>query len=374
MGHRRQALPRLPVGVGRHGARARAPGRRRGAGHTGAHPVARVEPVRQRRGPRGGRDARPPRGRRGRARRRAGVLHQLRGRGQRVRPQAGSQVGGARAPRRGEHVGRVPRADPGHAARHGPTREARPVRPSARGLRARRLRRSRRPRRGVRPGSGRRGAPRAHPGRIGGHRPVFRLPRGRAGDVHRARHPAHGGRDPDGTGTDGPVVRVPAHRDRARRGHHGQGARQRRAHRRLLGPGRGGGGLLARRPRQHLRRTAPGGGGGAGHAGGDGGRGRARPGAPGRRPPAGRPGGARRGGRRAWRRAPAGGGARRPAGQGGGRRGPRPWPRGERAPARHHPVGAVAVGERRRGRRGPGACWPTPWPTCAAPPRAKPRS
>ena len=131
---------------------------------------------------------------------RAGVLHQLGGRGQRVRAQAGPQVGRPGPPRGGEHVGRVPRPDPGHAARHRPAREARPVRPAARGLRARRLRRPRRPRRGVRPGAGRGGAPRAHPGRGRRDRPVVGLPRRRARAVHRARHPAHGGRDPDRPG------------------------------------------------------------------------------------------------------------------------------------------------------------------------------
>ena len=45
--------------------------------------------------------------------------------------------------------------------------------------------------------------------------------------------------------------------DAARHRHHGQGARQRRADRRLLGTDRGGRGVPARRPRHHLRRTAP---------------------------------------------------------------------------------------------------------------------
>ena len=52
------------------------------------------------------------------------------------------------------------------------------------------------------------------------------------------------------------VVRLPALRRRARRRHHGQGARQRHADRRLLGPRRGGRGLRARRPRHDLRRPA----------------------------------------------------------------------------------------------------------------------
>ncbi len=54
----------------------------------------------------------------------------------------------------GRHVvvstcGRLSRTDPGHAPRHGPAREARPLRPAARGFRARPLRRPRRPRVGV---------------------------------------------------------------------------------------------------------------------------------------------------------------------------------------------------------------------------------
>ena len=64
----------------------------------------------------------------------------------------------------------------------------------------------------------------------------------------------------------------------ARHRHHGQSPRQRRPHRRLLGPGRSGGRLRTGRPRLHLRRPAPGRGGGGGHPGRDGGRGRPRPG------------------------------------------------------------------------------------------------
>ena len=63
---------------------------------------------------------------------------------------------------------------------------------------------------------------------------------------------------------------------------------QRHAGRRLLGPGRGGGGLRPRRPRLDLRRSAPGPGRGPGHPGRDGGRGRVRSRHSGRRPPGGR--------------------------------------------------------------------------------------
>ena len=81
-----------------------------------------------------------------------------------------------------------------------------------------------------------------------------------------------------GLGRTGRVVRLPALRRPARRRHDGQGARQRRADRRVLGPGRGGRRLRARRPRHHLRRPAAGHRRGARRARGDGGRGRARPG------------------------------------------------------------------------------------------------
>ena len=137
-----------------------------------------------------------------------------------------------------------------------------------------------------------------------------------------------------GLGRTGPVVRLPARRHPARRGHHGQGPRQRRADRGLLGPRRGGGRVRTGRPRHHLRGPAPGGVGRRGHAGGDGGRGRPRPGRTGRGPAA-APGsrcspgspacGARAAPRRRARRPTAaeavvGGGARR----GARRQAPRP--------------------------------------------------
>ncbi len=96
-------------------------------------------------------NSRPSRGRRGESRRRTGLLHQLGGRGQRMCPEAGSQVGRAGPTRGREHVGRLSRPDAGDVACHRPAREARPVRAPARGLRARRLRRSRRAGGGLRP-------------------------------------------------------------------------------------------------------------------------------------------------------------------------------------------------------------------------------
>ena len=70
----------------------------------------------------------------------------------------------------------------------------------------------------------------------------------------------------------------------ARRGHPGQGARQRCPHRRLLGPPRRGRHHGAGRPRHHVRRPTAGRGRRPRRAGGDGARGRARPGPPQRRP------------------------------------------------------------------------------------------
>ena len=75
---------------------------------------------------------------------------------------------------------------------------------------------------------------------------------------------------------------------RARRRDHGKGAGQRHAGRRLLGPGRGGGGVRSRRPRLDLRRAAARAGRGEGDAGRHGGRGRVRP-SPCRRRPVWRP-------------------------------------------------------------------------------------
>ena len=106
---------------------------------------------------------------------------------------------------------------------------------------------------------------------------------GRPAAVRRAGPPVHGRRGPDRPRPDRAVVRPPALRRGARRRHHGQGARQRRAHRRLLGAGRRGRRLRARRPRHHLRRPAARRRGGPGGARRDGGRGRPGPGRP---PPA----------------------------------------------------------------------------------------
>ena len=94
---RGQAVPRLPVRPGGDLARPRPPGGGRGAGRAGQDAAARLEPLRQRRRAGGGGHARPARSAAGTTRRRPGLLLQLGGRGQRVRHQAGPQVGRARA-------------------------------------------------------------------------------------------------------------------------------------------------------------------------------------------------------------------------------------------------------------------------------------
>ena len=87
----------------------------------------------------------------------------------------------------------------------------------------------------------------------------------------RAQRVAHARRGADRAGAYRALVRLPGPGARARRGDDGQGAGQRHARRRLLGPGRGGGGLRTGRPRLDLRRPTPGAGGGPGHAGHHGG-------------------------------------------------------------------------------------------------------
>ena len=162
---------------------------------------------------------------------------------------------------RGRHVGgqrlrQLPRPHAGHARRHRPAGEARAVPAAARGLPPRRLGRPRRARRGRR----RRRSPRCCSSRC----------RARAASTRRP--PSYLRGDPrscatsaallmmvdevqTGLGRTGRVVRLRARRRRARRRHAGQGARQRHADRRLLGPARGRRGVRARRPR-HARTAA----------------------------------------------------------------------------------------------------------------------
>ena len=141
--------------------------------------------------------------------------------------------------------------------------------------------------------------------------------------VHRAQRAPHARRGADRTRPHRALVRLPGPGPPARRRHHGQGAGQRHAGRRLLGPGRGGRRLRPGRPRLHLRGSAAGAGRGPGHPGRDGGRGRVRPGPTGRRPSDGRTGHVARRRLGARRRPAAGRPARCTRGQGG--QPPSPW-------------------------------------------------
>ena len=128
---------------------------------------------------------------------------------------------------------------------------------------------------------------------------------------------------------------------------------QRHAGRRLLGPGRGGGGVRSGRPRLDLRRAAARAGRGQGDAGRHGGRGRVRPG----------PAGGRAAGRGAGARCPAWSSVRgaglllaaqleAPVAKEVAARALERGPAGQRGAARRHPGGAAAARARRRDRRG----------------------
>ena len=214
-----------------------------------------------------------------RARRRTGVLLQLGGRGQRVRPQAGPPLGRAGAPCGRLDLGIVPRPDPGHPHGHRPTGQTRAVPAVARGLRPRRPTTIWTPWRrcSIRP-----------PWPPSCVEPI----QGEGGVIVPSSDYLPGLRDlctdrgvllmldevQTGLGRTGDWFAFQGPASPARRGDDGQGPRQRHACRRLLGPSRGGGGLRSRGPRHHLRGPAPGHVGCPGNAGGDGGRGRVRPG------------------------------------------------------------------------------------------------
>ena len=131
----RARVPRLPVGLGGHLARPRPPGGGRGGLRPGPDAAARVQPLRHRAPARGGGHPRPA----DRRRPGPGVLLQQRRRGQRVRHQAGPPVGRPGPPRGGQRLRLLPRPDPGHPARHRPAGQARGVPAAARGLPPRRL-------------------------------------------------------------------------------------------------------------------------------------------------------------------------------------------------------------------------------------------
>ena len=132
----------------------------------------------------------------------------------------------------------LPRPDAHHAGRHRPAGQAGDLPAAADGVLAGALRRHRRPR-----GAGRarsRGQLAAvllevGPGRGRCVAGAARLPAGSPGAVRPVRGAAHVRRGPDRPRAAPAVVRVRALRHPARHRHHGQGAGQRRAHRRLLG-------------------------------------------------------------------------------------------------------------------------------------------
>ena len=166
--------------------------------------------------------------------RRPDLLHQLRRRVERVRHQAGPQVGRARPPLRRQRARQLPRAHAGDAGGDRPAEQARAVPADAGGLQARRLGRSRRDaRRGRRIGGG--GADRAVAGRGRRQPGTARLSRGDPAAVRRDRGADDGRRDPDRVRPHRTVVRVRAHGRRARRRHARQGDGQRDAGRRVLG-------------------------------------------------------------------------------------------------------------------------------------------
>ena len=346
---RRQGLSRLHYRPGRGVARTCPSGGGRRRGRAGPHAEPRVQPLRQRSGSRGGTHHRPPGQRRHGAGRRAGLLRQLGGRGQRVRAQAGPALGRRRPPRRDQRRQLVPRAHPGHADRDRASPRSR--RPSCRCPRAS----SHVPYDDVaaldealdpdtvaavllEPLQGEGGVMVPSSDYLGAVR-----------DLCSERNAsAHARRGADRAGPHGTLVRLPGPGTPARRRDHGQGARQRHASGRLLGAGRGGRRVRSRRPRLDLRRPAPGPRRGPGHPGHHGGGGRLWTGAAGGGDPDRRVGRAARGGVGAGRRPAAGRPTRRARGQGGDRARPRARAAGQPGATRRGPGGPTPPGARRR--------------------------
>ena len=173
-------------------------------------------------------------------RRRQGVLRQLGRRGQRVRDQARPPVRpGQRRPRalpRALGLRLVPRPHAHHARRHRPAAEAGDVPAAAGRVPPGRVRRPRR----ARGGDGRAGVRGACSNRCRARAACSRRRPGYLEGVRALCDEREALLIVDevqtGLGRTGKLVRVPARRRRAaRHRHHGQGARQRRADRRLLG-------------------------------------------------------------------------------------------------------------------------------------------
>jgi hypothetical protein len=252
VGRPRARVPGLPGRDRGGGGRARPPAGRGGGDGPARHPRAHLQPLLHRPPGGAGRAAgRPLR------RRRQGVPVQLGSRGQRGRHQGGPALEQGQPGRAGHrdrgHPRRVPRPHPGHPGRHRQAGDARPVPAAAARLLPRALRGRRRHGRGHRAGHGG-GAGRADPGRGRDPGPAARLPAGRPRADLPGRGAADRGRDPVRDGPHRPLLRPPARRDPARRGHHGQGARLRLPDRGHHRPHRGGRRHAARRPRHHLRR------------------------------------------------------------------------------------------------------------------------
>ena len=249
------ALPRLPVRARGHVARPRQPGGHRGDRRPGGDAAPREQLLRQPAGDRGGDVASTsccadatgvPRAR--------SFFCNSGAEADECAHQARPQVRRPRPPRRRQRARQLPRAHARHARGHRPAGQARAVPPDARGLPPRRLRR---PRRAARPPSTRRSPPcsssrsraraastRRRPATCAAIRAAVR----RAGALMMVDEVQTGLRPHR------PVVRLRARRRRARRRDDGQGAGQRLARRRVLGPRRRRRGVPARRPRQHLQR------------------------------------------------------------------------------------------------------------------------
>ena len=247
LGRRRSRVPRLRHRHRGRGPRPPAPGGHRGGARAARPAVARVQPVLD------GADAATRLAPLGAFRRRAGVLLQLRRRGERGGAEGRAKGDGPAADRRARR--RLPRPNDGSALRDrsalevGGIRATRPrvlVREAQRRRVARGRRRSRwRPRRDH---------ARARPRR--GRRPPARrlVRRRRRGDRTGARRAPRPRRGPGGARAYRDVLRIRAARHRARPRDAGEGPRERAADRRAARPRGRRGGDRAGGPRLDVRR------------------------------------------------------------------------------------------------------------------------